>query len=193
MMLSYSDHLSQKAGEVADRTPIILNESTSVAEAARIMKKEGSSSILVGQDSQQQQHVIGIATEKDILYRVVAENRGPFKTTLKEIMSSPLITIDEAAPVKDAIDLMRRNAIIRVPVTKEGEIIGILTLKSIIGSDSEKSADLAEIELPTAATIEIKAMCPYCQSRFPNKYELSKHIDRLHVGSGLLEGDLRQW
>jgi signal-transduction protein with cAMP-binding, CBS, and nucleotidyltransferase domain len=173
-----------------DTSPIVLDESTTVAEAARIMKKEGASTVLVGLDSQ---HVIGIVTEKDILYRVVAENRGPFKTPLKAIMSSPLITIDEAAPVKDAIVLMRRNAIIRVPVTKEGEIIGILTLKSIIGSDSEKSAQLAEIELPTTATIEIKAMCPYCQSRFPNKHELSKHIDRLHVGSGLLEGDLRQW
>jgi gliding motility-associated-like protein len=83
MMLSYSDHLSQKAGEVADRTPIILNESTSVAEAARIMKKEGSSSILVGQDSQQ--HVIGIVTEKDILYRVVAENNNGLESWSNEV------------------------------------------------------------------------------------------------------------
>ena len=100
MVLSYSDYLSQKASDIADKSPIVLDESTTVAEAARIMKKEGASSIMVGQDSQ---HVIGIVTEKDILYQVVAENRGPFKTTLKEIMSSPLITIDEAAPVKDAI------------------------------------------------------------------------------------------
>jgi hypothetical protein len=36
-------------------------------------------------------------------------------------------------------------------------------------------------------------MCPYYESRFSNKEELSKPIDRLHLGSGLLEGDLRQW
>ena len=35
--------------------------------------------------------------------------------------------------------------------------------------------------------------CPYCQSKFKNSTELSKHIDRIHNGLGLLEGDMRQW
>jgi uncharacterized C2H2 Zn-finger protein len=35
--------------------------------------------------------------------------------------------------------------------------------------------------------------CPYCQSLFKDNEELSKHIDRIHSGSGLLEGDTRKW
>jgi hypothetical protein len=35
--------------------------------------------------------------------------------------------------------------------------------------------------------------CPYCQSKFENKQDLSKHIDRIHTGSGLLEGNLGKW
>jgi Zn-finger nucleic acid-binding protein len=35
--------------------------------------------------------------------------------------------------------------------------------------------------------------CPYCQSVFKDNEELSKHIDRIHSGSGLLEGDVRKW
>jgi uncharacterized C2H2 Zn-finger protein len=35
--------------------------------------------------------------------------------------------------------------------------------------------------------------CPYCESKFPNKNDLSKHIDRIHDGSGLLEGDTRRF
>ena len=35
--------------------------------------------------------------------------------------------------------------------------------------------------------------CPYCNSGFRDKEELSKHIDRIHLGSGLLEGDARKW
>jgi uncharacterized C2H2 Zn-finger protein len=35
--------------------------------------------------------------------------------------------------------------------------------------------------------------CPYCESKFSTKEELSKHIDRIHTGSGLLEGDKRKW
>jgi hypothetical protein len=35
--------------------------------------------------------------------------------------------------------------------------------------------------------------CPYCQSKFKDKTDLSKHIDRIHTDSGLLEGDSRRW
>ena len=37
------------------------------------------------------------------------------------------------------------------------------------------------------------ALCPYCASKFKDNEELSKHIDRIHHGSGLLQGDLRRW
>ncbi len=93
--------------------------------------------------------------------------------------------------MKDAIATMRKNAIRRVPVLRQGSVIGILTLKSIVGNNHKESIELAEVELPAAA--KSKVMCPYCQSKFYNSEELSKHIDRLHLGSGLLEGDLRQW
>jgi signal-transduction protein with cAMP-binding, CBS, and nucleotidyltransferase domain len=106
-------------------------------------------------------------------------------------MSSPLITVDEAAPIKDAIALMRKNAIRRVLVLKQGQVVGIMTLKSIIGNNHNDSVELVEVELPSI--VESKVMCPYCQSRLSNKEQLSEHIDRLHLGSSLLEGDLREW
>lgn len=37
-----------------------------------------------------------------------------------------------------------------------------------------------------------KSACPYCNSEFDNKNDLSKHIDRVHHGSGILEGDTRR-
>jgi len=95
MYMMYSEHLSHKAIDLADKNPVILDESTTLAEAAGLMRKEQISSILVGQDNQ---HVIGIVTEIDILYRVIAVGRVPSKTTLKEIMSSPLITVEERQP-----------------------------------------------------------------------------------------------
>jgi uncharacterized C2H2 Zn-finger protein len=36
-------------------------------------------------------------------------------------------------------------------------------------------------------------LCPYCQSKFATSEEMSKHVDRMHHGSGLLEGDSRRW
>jgi signal-transduction protein with cAMP-binding, CBS, and nucleotidyltransferase domain len=180
------DYLSQKAEDVADENVVIVSETTSIADAARIMRKEELSSILVGQDSS---HVVGIVTEKDILYRVVAENKGPFKVVLREVMSSPLVTLDAAAQAKDGVELMLKKGIRRLPIIKQGRVIGIMTLRSVVGNDINKNVELPELELPGKNGV----VCPYCHSRFESKEDLSKHIDRLHLGSGLLEGDLRQW
>jgi hypothetical protein len=75
-----------------------------------------------------------------------------------------------------------------------GKITGIITLMSIVGNVSDDKLDLAEVELPIKVIEReaTKIICPYCQSQFKDKAELSKHIDRIHIGSGLLEGDMRQ-
>lgn len=178
------DYLSQKAEDVADENVVIVAETTSIADAARIMKKNGLSSILVGQDPSR---VVGIVTEKDILYRVVAESKGRFKATLHEVMSSPLVTLDAAAQAKDGVALMLKNGIRRLPIVRQARVIGIMTLRSVVGNNLNKNVELPELEMPG------EPMCPYCHSKFQSKEDLSKHIDRLHLGSGLLEGDTRQW
>lgn len=184
----YQEYADKKASEIAETDFFVLDESVCVADAARAMREKGVLSVLVSRTVDMQP--VGIVTERDVLYRVVAEHRGPFKTTLKDVMSSPLVTIDESTPVKDAVALMRKNGIRRMPVTKEGKIVGMLTLKSIVGDSHVKRIELIDVELPAGIS---KVACPYCQSKFDNKEDLSKHIDRLHLGSGLLEGDLRQW
>ncbi len=184
----YQEYADKKALDVAETNVVVLDESICVADAARAMREKGVSSVLVSRTIAMQP--VGIVTEKDVLYRVVAEHRSPFKTALKEVMSSPLVTIDESALVKDAVVLMRKNGIRRMPVAKGGKVVGMLTLKSIIGDSHEKSIELIDVELPTATSTVV---CPYCESKFDNKQDLSKHIDRLHLGSGLLEGDLRRW
>jgi CBS domain-containing protein len=111
-------------------------------------------------------------------------------------MSSPLVTIDEGASVTEAISLMRslkirRLLVVRREKTKEVQL-GLVTLMSIIGNVPTESLDLAEIESPSpgkAVEKVVKIVCPYCESKFENKSDLSKHIDRIHVGSRLLEDD----
>ena len=177
---------SKKAGEVAETSVLVMDETTYVADAAREMRRRGVSSVIVSKGASKEP--VGIVTERDILYRLVAEHRSPFKVVLKDVMSSPLVVIDEAAPIKDAIVLLRKSEFRRLPVTKGGKVMGLLTLELIVG-DSQKSA----IELIDIGRSTDQVVCPYCGSKFDDKEILSKHIDRLHLGSGLLEGDLRQW
>ena len=186
-MYSEDQYLTKKIADVVEKDIVNVDESTLVSDAAKLMYDKRVTSILISRDGRP----VGIVTEKDIVYRVVAKNIGPFKATVKDIMSHPLITISESAPIRDAIILMRKKGIRRMPVTKsDGRIIGMLTLRSIVGNSSQDVIDLADIEVPIKAS---KVMCPYCQSKFEDKQELSMHIDRLHLGSGLLEGDVRQW
>jgi predicted transcriptional regulator len=145
-----------------------------------------------------------------MLYRVLAENLGPYKVTLKKIMSTPLITIDHQSTVADAVSLMRSKHIRRLGITKNQtgdisdssssnndrkQVIGMVSLVSITGNSPSNDMDLAELEVsPDIVQKEnIKIVCPYCQSRFQTTAEMSKHIDQIHIGKGLLEGDLRQW
>jgi CBS domain-containing protein len=190
-----NSYLSQKVESIAEKDYVTLSEDTLVAETAKIMRDKDVLSVLVvtGENSNEP---IGIVTERDILYRVIAENKDPFKVTLKNIMSSPLITIAEEESVKDAILLMRSKHIRRLVVKKAGgnDVTGIITLMSVIGNVPSDKIDLAEVELPTDVIEReaTKIICPYCQSQFKDKAEMSKHIDRIHIGSGLLEGDTRK-
>jgi CBS domain-containing protein len=205
----YSIVLSENVGKFASREFITLDEDTVVAEAAKVMRDKNTTCILiVSKDSNEP---IGIVTERDMLYRVLAENLGPYKVTLKKIMSRPLITIDHQSSVADAVSLMRSKNIRRLVVTKNQtndsdnsssnskndreQVIGMVSLVSITGNSPSNNIDLAELQVsPEIVQKEgIKILCPYCQSRFQTTAEMSKHIDQIHIGKGLLEGDLRQW
>lgn len=178
-----NSYLDGKAADIAEKDVIVLDESTLVAEAVKTMRQKGVSSVFVGRGGSP----VGIVTERDILYRVVAESRGPFKTVLRDVMSSPLVSIDGRASVRQAVSMMRQKGIRRLPVMDNGQAVGVVTLKAVVGNIPGQSIDLAEVDVP-AATVS----CPYCGSHFDGKGDLSKHIDRLHIGSGLLEGDMRQ-
>lgn len=91
--------------------------------------------------------IVGILTERDILYRVMAENRGPYKVTIGQIMSSPLVTIGENSSVRDALALMQSKQIRRLPVIKDdGTVVGLVTLKTVIGNMPSHNIDLAELD-----------------------------------------------
>lgn len=186
----YSTSLSQNIGDLIEKDFATLDENTTIVDGAKVMKDRGISSVLVRGTS----GPVGIITERDIIYRAVAENKDLLKTTLKEIMGFPLVTIYEESSVATAISLMRERGIRRLPVKNANDtIIGIVTLMSIVGNSPSYKVDLAEIEVPHNTNTKITIRCPYCQSTFEEKDQLSKHIDGIHLGSGLLEGDMRKW
>ncbi len=97
--------------------------------ASKRMIEFGVGSIVVVENGRP----IGIVTERDILLKVVSRNRIPSKVRLKDIMSTPLITVNPNTSLREAADIMRKRGIRRLPVVNEnGNLIGIVTDNDIL-------------------------------------------------------------
>lgn len=107
---------------------IILDEETDVATAVRQMHNKKAETIIVKNSKQEN---VGIITDSDILDKIVMRGEDSDQVNLKSIMSSPIITISAKANVKQALDLMRVNAIKKIPVTDNISILGIVTQEGL--------------------------------------------------------------
>ena len=135
---------ARKVMDFAEEDFVALDENTLVAEAAKAMYDRDACSIIVTRiDAAKTRRAVGIITARDILHRIVALNKGPFKMTLGKIMSAPLITIDRDSSTEDAISLMRSKNITRLPVVNDaGEVLGVASLKSLARiAPSQKAQD----------------------------------------------------
>ncbi|MGB8641630.1 MAG: CBS domain-containing protein [Nitrososphaeraceae archaeon] len=136
-ILAYLDSSRHCVEDLIDNELVTLPEDAIVADAVKIMKDVGISSILVRSLSSSSENPIitGIVTERDILYRVIGGNKGPYKTILKEVMSSPVVTIEKGSSVDEAMSLMRNKKIRRLLVIKrentKAVTLGLVTLMSI--------------------------------------------------------------
>jgi signal-transduction protein with cAMP-binding, CBS, and nucleotidyltransferase domain len=154
-----------------------------VTDAARVMQKAGATEAVVMRDDDP----IGIVTERDILYKVVAAGLDPSVTKVRDVMSAPVATVDSAAKVADTIAKMSKLGVRRLGVTRNGKLIGLVTQKAMVSGGLEQHVLLPELASPNAL------VCPYCGATMDDRDELSRHIDHVHLGLGLLEGDLSRW
>ena len=75
---------------------------------------------------------VGIITEKDLLERVIMEQKDVHKTPANDIMSKPVISIEAGRLIKEALDLMRKHNIRRLAVTENESLIGIVTERRLL-------------------------------------------------------------
>ena len=116
-----------KAEDVMTTEVAVMDEAVSAKKAAEIMAQEGVSAIIVTVEGKAK----GIVTERDILKRIVAEDKNAVKTKVKEIMSSPLLTIESSTDLEAAARLMFEKKIKNLPVTHEKRLVGLINLQDI--------------------------------------------------------------
>lgn len=116
-------------------SPVItVSEDATAEEAAKLMRDHEIGCVIV---STKDGKPIGIITDKDLVIRVVAENLQPSKVTAREVMSTPLVTIDAEKTISEAAREMNRYNIRRLAVMYKGQLVGIVSSRDIISVTPE--------------------------------------------------------
>jgi len=110
-----------------------IDHNSSVREAALSMKKLEIGSLVVTNSTKP----VGIITERDILTKVTASNETPSKIKIKDIMSKPLITLDHDSPLEDAVYLMIKHKIKKVPILNDKGLHGIITSTEVVANSDD--------------------------------------------------------
>jgi CBS domain-containing protein len=116
--------------------PTSIEKSTPIADAARLLASEdvGSLPVLEGE------RLVGILTDRDITLRVVAEGKDPKSTTAGEVASGDLVTIDPEQELDEALRLMAKHQVRRLPVVEEdGRLVGILAQADIAQAGQDRA------------------------------------------------------
>jgi CBS domain-containing protein len=113
--------------EIMTRDVKVVREDTSMQEVVATMIKFDISSVIVVQ----KERPIGLITHKDILTKVLQPEFVPATLTARNIMSTNLTTIGEEASLEEAAKLMAKKRVKKLPVVRDGKIIGIITSNDI--------------------------------------------------------------
>ena len=107
---------------------ITVERDTDVQTAARLMRDRRISSLFVTHGKE----IVGILTDTDMVRRVVAAGADTHKTTAEQIMSAPILTIEQNKTVLDANDLMAQTHIRHLGVTQDGKLVGMISVRDLV-------------------------------------------------------------
>ena len=126
--------------DVMTGNPRSIGASASVVDAARLMRQEHIGSLPVTDDEK----LVGMITDRDITTRVVAEAADPKVTLVADVYSQALIAVEVDNDLDEALQLMARHQVRRLPVVEHGGLVGIVAQADIALRENEKTGQLVE-------------------------------------------------
>ncbi len=116
--------------DVMSSPVVTLNENEASNKAAVVMDNNDLGCVIVTNSAG---NSIGIITERDLVIRVLAKNLKPDAVKAKEIMTTPLVTIEPDATITEAARRMNRLDIRRLGVIYKGNLVGVISSKDVLG------------------------------------------------------------
>ena len=145
--------------DVMKNNPTMLGIEATVEKAAKTMCHDEVGSVIILGNGQP----IGIVTEEDITCKVVAKDLKPSTVQVKEIMSTPLITVSADKTVGDAAHMMVKHKVRRLPVIDaKKKVIGIVTVRDLLTVSNELNELLTDLIEINREEIIDQGMCNRC-------------------------------
>ncbi|HDR53583.1 MAG TPA: CBS domain-containing protein [archaeon] len=129
-----------KAKDIMSSPLVTVKGDANAWELSKLMKAKDVGSLLVEQDG----HLVGIITKKDLVWRVLAEEQDPLHVKAKDIMSSPLVTMETEVSLSDVARKMAKAKIRRVIVTENQQPVGVVSDRDIVRVAPEQIELLSE-------------------------------------------------
>ncbi|HYX77363.1 MAG TPA: CBS domain-containing protein [Gaiellaceae bacterium] len=121
--------------------PRSIGQSASIVEAALLMREEDIGSLPITDDEQ----LVGMITDRDITTRVVAAAADPKMTSVSDVYSRDLVSVEPDNDLDEALRLMARHQVRRLPVVENGRLVGIVAQADIaLREDETKTGELVE-------------------------------------------------
>ena len=126
--------MSKTVRDAMTENPRSIGASASVVEAARLMREEHIGSLPITDNEE----LVGMVTDRDITTRVVAEAADPKMTSVGDVCSRGLISVEPDEDLGEALQLMARHQVRRLPVVENGRLVGIVAQADIALTENEK-------------------------------------------------------
>ena len=121
--------------------PRSIGKSVSVVEAARLMREQDIGSLPITDDEK----LVGMITDRDITMRVVAEAADPKVTSVEDVYSQDLVSVEPDNDLGEALRLMARHQVRRLPVVENGRLVGIVAQADIaLRANETRTGELVE-------------------------------------------------
>ncbi|TAH39660.1 MAG: CBS domain-containing protein [Planctomycetota bacterium] len=131
-------------GQYSLNSPCTITPKATAREAAWLMKTNTIGSLIVVRRNKP----VGMLTDRDLALRVLRGNRNASTLAVEEIMSTPVITVREDAPLSEGARLMREHALRRLPVVdRKGSLMGVLTADDLLCVLAREIGSLADTVL----------------------------------------------
>lgn len=147
-------------GEICNREVVVAERTTTIVEAARLMRRYHVGDLVVVDEVQGRRVPVGMVTDRDMVVEVIAREQPFASCTVSAIMSATVVCVPETAGVIEAIQLMRSHGVRRVPVVDAGgALVGILAADDLLDLLAEELSALARIA-PRGQEREVRSRLP---------------------------------